>query len=304
MSAHQSRTRDRAAEELTSYFWSAESTLGLSSGLGGLLEGGFGSAPDPERKVLRRHKLALEGDTDVTRSRPIRDALMKLEPEHTSALFAAYGPLDWSHAIDEAFGRGMGAKVVKHLGDLAGVALLTAGVARGFAKDRDKAQVKQADLVIDKRMETDRQLRTRLVRVAGVPSDEVAAAVGSEALDALAVANMSERDILILRAFRPTETADHFLASVNPKQLPKRWLTRAKPWDTPGGWLVALCLRKNEDGHKRIKREAELLLNAGRWAYADARGYQIELDDSLALKPEPAMVRPVRPHSMPEVIHE
>jgi hypothetical protein len=137
---------DRIAGELASYFFSGESAQGLSSSWGPLASialGGFGGSPDPERRIADgRFRLGPvrgedgkpgAGASALSRAREVRTALSRLDARLVSALFASYGPTPWSRILDSAFGRGMGLKVQKKLGDLAAVALLTPELAEGFA---------------------------------------------------------------------------------------------------------------------------------------------------------------------------
>lgn len=135
-------------DELIQYFLSAESSLGLSSSFGALLDaalGGFGGASDPERAIVRRHQVGPGGETAVTRAREVRSVLQKLQERHVNALYAAYGPTNWVRAVDDAFGRGMGERVAQRLKSAGhiGVALLTDYVARGFERD-SKAEASEA----------------------------------------------------------------------------------------------------------------------------------------------------------------
>lgn len=140
------RTPNPVADELTTYFLTGDADQGLSSSWGPISNaafGGFGSLPDPERMVTDRRFALGRAEGPVTRARAARTALAQLPERDQCVLFAAHGPTPWARIIDAAFGMGMAIKVTKRIGDLAGVALLTDEVRRGWAEagaEPDKPQ--------------------------------------------------------------------------------------------------------------------------------------------------------------------
>jgi hypothetical protein len=146
------------AEELGGYFASAESDAGLSSGLAGCWnrdddghvvwappQGGRGGDPEARRvDAFDRRRKA------ITSGRLIRRALITLPPRVGLVLFAAFGPTPWVSMLDASFGRGMGAKVTRRLGDVLGVALVTPEVTTGFASAEEalRAPLDEGELVL------------------------------------------------------------------------------------------------------------------------------------------------------------
>lgn len=124
---------DKGLEHL---FCHAESASGVRSSYWPLIMialGGVAGSRDPEAMVTDQRFGYRGAVGEVVK---LRRALSRLESRHAMILVAAYGPEDWRALIDAAFGRGMGAKVVAQLGDLAGVSLLTEAAQRGYARDR------------------------------------------------------------------------------------------------------------------------------------------------------------------------
>lgn len=141
MATRRRRPPNPVAAELVDYFLTAEADQGVSSSWGAFTAialGGFGGAPDPERRVTdRRFGLGPARRSAVTRAREIRAAFLALprraaEPSWYDVLFAAHGSIPWREKLDEEFGRGMGAKVLPLVGSV-GVALLSAEVYTGYA---------------------------------------------------------------------------------------------------------------------------------------------------------------------------
>lgn len=124
--------------ELERYYLSGGDT-GLSSNFGPLVNiatGGVVGTPDPERHTIRRH--GLHGcATPVTHERVIRDALIAVGPL-SDVLFAAFGPGSYVKRIDDIFGRGVGERVIKRIGEFVGVVLMTSTVRDGYAASRDR----------------------------------------------------------------------------------------------------------------------------------------------------------------------
>jgi hypothetical protein len=144
--------------------------------------------------------------------------LLAIGSQHETVLDAMFGMNDWPHTVDHAFGKGMGIKVVKALGELVGVALLTEAVRKGYERDRDRKAA----------------------------TFEVPATV-------------------FLRTGR--------LDAWRPGESPKR-ATNARPWDTPGGWLVACCMQRDQVGKSLdvVRDEAAQMARGALSAFADSVG--------------------------------
>lgn len=223
--------------QLTEYYMSAESALGMRSSFGVLVDaalGGWSSNGDHDRAIVRRHQLGPTASTPVSRAREVRAWLIAIGSKHESALDAVFGMTDWPHTVDNVFGRGMGIKVTKALGELVGVALLTEAVRKGYERERDR----KASL-----LEVPATVHLRSGRIDAYVPGKAAVSAG-----------------------------------------------KARPWDTPGGWLVTLCLHKDKQ-LDAVTKEAEAMVRAALFAF----GAEAGVEPFVAAEPKVRGVRMPRP---------
>lgn len=260
----------RVRAELGEYFADSDGVFGLKAKdwSAQVLGGGC----DRESAVLNRHRLASEpGTKRIERFREIRAVLMMLRALHVNTLFAVFGPVDWLHQLDEGFGKGMGQRVVARLGDLCGVALLTEQVEQGFAKwqAEKKAEKPAGKLIVVRDLEDDKALRRRVARGRTLVSDDTSTkGLSAHELDEAARELGLEREVKALRAFRATKTE-------TPSTRPL-WERRPKVGESPGGWLVDLCTKKQGISKPavQVQKAAERLFAEAVAVYVAARGWK------------------------------
>lgn len=120
-----SEYRVPAEPDLTWFLCESDAASGVSSSFAPLVDiaqGGWGGAPDQERRITDRR--FGRGGT-VSRARALHAAFAALPATDRAVLRRAYGQRPWVQEADDAFGVGTGMRLQRVLGDLIGVAMVT-----------------------------------------------------------------------------------------------------------------------------------------------------------------------------------